>query len=137
MADFGRGHGNFSLVELLILVVIIIALAIVAIPQFMKEAGRHNKKVARETLQAIYRLEREYFQTHGTYLAAGNTQELVASGLGLRDPGSNSPYEYLVRNVTDSTFTAIAREKDDADGDGTFGEYLSIDQDVVRGGDWE
>lgn len=136
MANLGH-NGNFSLVDLLILVVIIIALAVIAIPQFMKEAGRHNKRIAQETLRTICQLEREYFQTHGTYLSAGNTQELVSSALGLRDPGSHSPYEYLVRDVTDSTFTAVAREKDDADADGVFGEYLSMDQNGVQGGDWE
>lgn len=137
MASVWGNEKGFTMVELLIVVMIIVALAILAIPKFMKEAGRQNKLTAQETLKTIHQLEQNYFQVHKAYIGADDTEALAASDLGFKNPGPNSPYEYLVRNVTDTAFTAVARERNDADGDGTFGESLSIDQDGAKKGDWK
>ena len=130
-----RNCKGFSLIELMIIVAIMGILSSMAIPRFLQTTGKAKRNEAKTVLKQIYKLERAFFLEFDNYIAAANTAALVASNLPFDDPGADARYDYSVV-VAGNTFTAVATELADADGDGVPNEQVTMDDLGVEGGDW-
>lgn len=98
---------GFSLVELLVVLVIVIILASLAIPSFVKTSTVALDREAKTSLKLIQAAERIYGLRIGVYHPPVGTTAGVNSGLGLNLPTpGNWQYGITVGTATDFTATA-------------------------------
>jgi type IV pilus assembly protein PilA len=113
MRDRERG---FSLIELLIVVMVILIIAAIAIPNFMRSRTAANQASAVQSLRVIGSAEANYSSTYGTGFSANLAQlgppaggaQVSTSAAGLIDDllaaGAKSGYNFVYTPTTqDST----------------------------------
>jgi type IV pilus assembly protein PilA len=76
-------QGGFSLVELMVVVGILAILMLVAVPNYMKFAGKAKKSNARSELTGIYGAEKSYFTEFNTYTGDLVQAAFVPDGIPL------------------------------------------------------
>ncbi len=138
-----RGHGGFTLIELMIVVAIIGVLAVIAVPNFLRYQGKARQAEAAYVLSNIFGGEVAYYAGEGRYGsfseigfdlagstnrytyrspatggAAGSTGtagvDLINAGIGLAQPENTIVASSAV--VTPASFTATATANIDSDG---------------------
>ncbi len=96
---------GFSLLEVLISAMVVVALAAVAVPSYFSMVERSRQAEALLSIDAIRKAELAMFQRNGIYLNAANTEEINALfALGIQE----NFFRYQVVDATDSDFRIIA-----------------------------
>ena len=67
MTEYKKENGFRLLVRLVVVVAIILILAAIAIPNFLKFSARAKQSEAKQNLQAIYKAYQAYHSANGTY----------------------------------------------------------------------
>ena len=136
-------HKGFSLLELSIVIGIIVFLAMLAMPSFMRVFSKARRSEAYLQLKSLYVAQKAYFAEHGMY-----TTDLSTSGLGWKPEGAvQYSYGFAAGNegksfiggslnapasaLTGTQATAqsfLCGAAGDIDGDGVA-DYLTIDHD--------
>ncbi|MFQ6091866.1 MAG: type II secretion system protein [bacterium] len=122
MVSFLQDRKGFVWYELLLVIVLISILAALVVPRFQQVKEKENVVKVRRALETIYRRERSYLAESGRY---GIFEDLRIGDLGF----ITRSFNFTVEDVTDSTYTAIGREKKEPY------RFLSIDQDSNWAGD--
>lgn len=133
-----RNQSGFSLIELLMVVVIVGALASLAAPGFSKSLERAKVKDAETVLAAIYTAEKIYRLDQGTFGTGPNLSD--AANNYMSDPNTSADWSYDIGALSASTFTATATRSggsydtktitvtQDFDGDSYGGNHTLRDQ---------
>ena len=90
---------------------------------------RRNSE-ARESLKEVYELETAYRAIFGHY--TDNMHAIVYIQDTLVTEGGRANYLVLLRDVTDSTFTAAAVSVVDFDGDGQFSQWTVDETGTIK-----
>ena len=90
---------------------------------------RRNSE-ARESLKEVYELETAYRAMFGHY--TDNMHAIVYIQDTLVTEGGRANYLVLLRDVTDSTFTAAAVSVVDFDGDGQFSQWTVDETGTIK-----
>jgi prepilin-type N-terminal cleavage/methylation domain-containing protein len=98
---------GFTLLELLIVVVIIAALASLAAPGFSRSIERAKVKDAETVLSAIYTAEKIYRLDQGTYGTLANLTNTANNYMS--DPNTSPDWGYTTSGVSATAFTATAQ----------------------------
>jgi prepilin-type N-terminal cleavage/methylation domain-containing protein len=108
----GKRQGGFSLIELLIVIAVLLIIAAIAIPNFIRSKMRANESAAVQNLRTITTANVVYLTTYGIGFAedltklGGNLVIVDANNAGLIDSvlasGTKSGYIY--------TYTVLARD---------------------------
>lgn len=129
MNPFRRGSMDqkkgFTLIEILVTVVILGALAAVVIPGFTKAKAKAEKDQAIAYLRTVRTSMRMYYGKWKTYLPLANTSA-IKGALGAETQATN--YTFDVAAPTSSTFTATATRTSDS-------KKVTLNQDGTWGGD--
>jgi prepilin-type N-terminal cleavage/methylation domain-containing protein len=106
---------GFTLIELMIVMVIIMILAALAIPRFMRATARFKQEEAKQTLKQIYVMERAHFQEWDEYVCNGQTASANQSfpEIGI-DISKDAKYQYKIK-ADSNHFTATATTNLDDD----------------------
>lgn len=134
---------GFTLIELMVVVAIILFLAMLTVPKFMKQAAKSKRSEAYVNLGSLYAAEKAYFIENGKY-----TDKLMGEESLSWEPDGKTVYSYGfggsegVNNfsgksgdssklsqhssVSDSGFVIAA--VGDIDGDGEY-DVITVDQD--------
>jgi type IV pilus assembly protein PilE len=116
---------GFTLIEILVTVLILGALAAVAIPGFTKAKAKAEKDQAVAYLRTVRTSMRMYYGKWKTYLPLANTSA-IKNVLGAETQGAN--YSFAVAAPTSATFTATATRSSDS-------KTVTLNQDGTWGGD--
>ena len=122
MFIFLRSHKGFVWYELLLVIVLISIFATLIIPRFVKVKEKENVVKVRQALEIMYRRQASYLEESGRY---GLYDDLRIGDLGF----VTRFFDFTVEHVTDSTYTALAKEKKEPY------RFMSIDQDSNWAGD--
>jgi prepilin-type N-terminal cleavage/methylation domain-containing protein len=95
-----RDLRGFSLIELLIVVAIILIIAAIAVPNFLRSRIAANQAAAIQSVRTISTAEASYYTTYGT----GYSTSLAALGPPPAGQGASSTAADLVDNVLASGF---------------------------------
>lgn len=110
---------GFTLIELMIVVAIIGALAIIAVPSYSRYVAKAKRAEAYMHLSSIYAAQKSYWAEHGNYASS-------LSQVGWQSDNENKMhYTYAVAQAGKDHFRATATG--DIDGDGTP-DILSVDE---------
>jgi prepilin-type N-terminal cleavage/methylation domain-containing protein len=107
-----QAHG-FTLVELMIVLTIIAAMAAMSVPAFQRAVVQSQADIAVANLRAIWSAERLYWLEYHTYTPASHLQTLRDLGLLDRDIASDTgcagyDYSVTVTNSAPDPFVATA-----------------------------
>jgi type IV pilus assembly protein PilE len=102
---------GFTLIEILVTVLILGALAAITIPGFTKAKTKAEKDQAIAYLRTVRTSMRMYYGKWKTYLPLANTSA-IKSTLGAETQAAN--YSFAVTAPTSSTFTATATRSSDS-----------------------
>lgn len=116
---------GFTLVEILITIVVMAALAGIAFPGFLKSINRAGALQAISYLRTIRTAEKAHFAKWKTYVAVANTAA-IKTQLAVDASGTKN-YFFDVVTPTPTTFTARARRAA-APADCTAANTLCLDQ---------
>ena len=117
-----RNREGFVWYELLLVIVLISIFATLIVPRFLEVKEKENVGKVRQALEIMYRRQMSYLEESGRY---GLYEDLRIGDLGF----VTRSFDFTVDHVTDSTFTAIGKEKEEP-----F-RFMSIDQDSNWAGD--
>jgi type IV pilus assembly protein PilA len=112
-----QGTGGFSLIELLIVVAIILIIAAIAIPNFIRARMAANESSAVSSIHAVNTAEIQYASTYPTVGYSVSLTALGPAGSGFIDTvlagGSKSGYMFTyVQNPADSPSDAYTINAD-------------------------
>jgi type IV pilus assembly protein PilA len=147
MKGLRNRNAGFTLIELMLVVAIIGALAAIAVPAFLRYQLRAKRSEAYSNLAAIAKAEESYYATNGVYWNTGvsmpgpapNTSkrqwtpaaDTAFSPIGFR-PEGNVYFDYDVNTACGaSCFTATAYG--DVDGDGFVSALMYVHPDGLGG----
>lgn len=124
MRKVTRADRGFSLLELLIVVGIILIVATIAIPSFMRSRQRANENTAVANLRTVSNAQATYIISSGGYF--GTMRQLVNGGLldNRFGTGVVGGYGY---SVTTNGFDYTILANPQTQNDGRFGYYLQPD----------
>lgn len=122
MFVFLRSRRGFVWYELLIVIVLISVFATLVVPRFLEVKKKENVVKVRQALEIMYRRQISYREETGRY---GLYDDLRIGDLGF----VTRYFDFTVEHVTDSTYTAIGKEKKEPY------RFMSIDQDSNWAGD--
>ena len=122
MSSFFQNRGGFVWYELLFVIVLISIFATLIVPRFLAVKEKENVVKVRQALEIIHRRQESYIEETGRYGLFG---DLRIGDLGF----VTRYYDFTVEHVTDSTYTAIGKEKREPY------RFMSIDQDSNWAGD--
>jgi len=113
---------GFVWYELLLVIILISFFATLVVPRFLEVKEKENVIKVEQALETIYRRQRSYFAESGRY---GLLDDLRIGDLGF----VTRSFNFTVEHVTDSTYTAIGKQKKEPY------RFMSIDQDSNWAGD--
>ncbi|UCE19772.1 MAG: type II secretion system protein [Gemmatimonadota bacterium] len=122
MFFFLRSREGFVWYELLLVIVLISIFATLIVPRFLEVKEKENVIKVRQALEIMHRRQKSYLEESGRY---GLYDDLRIGDLGF----VTRSFEFSVEHVTDSTYTAIGKEKKEPY------RFMSIDQDSNWAGD--
>ena len=132
-----RTSRGFTLIELSVVCAIVSICTALAIPRYMHATGKVKKREASMVLKQLYVMETNYKQENGKFAPCDSANSF--SAMEWIPPSGVRRYDYTDEfpNPADSLRVIIvATEIEDADGDGIWGERITIDEDGMWGGDW-
>ena len=101
-----RPSGGFTLLEILIVVVILGALAALAIPAYIATTEKAKKQEAYQALTALRESQQRYYAANGTY---SNTFTGLDFMPNTTMPGQTAPlFSYFLGTSDATTYTALA-----------------------------
>lgn len=122
---------SFTLVELIIVAIIVGLLGFVAIPSMLKTVQRSYAKDAMNNLIAIYAAQKDYKQTHNSYLMpcdlACINRSLDTGGLGLNIVASGGNTNYLCDSVSSYSVCYVTNGSVPANG---FQAVVRLERDL-------
>jgi len=117
----------YTLTEILVVLCIIGILILLALPNLLPLITKAKSLEAKEQLEHIHTLEKNYFYEKSKYTtdlqALGFLQEKLST-----DKDGRANYRIEIVNATSTTFTARATAVVDFNGNGTFNVW-EVDQD--------
>jgi len=80
MRGFGRRHGGFTLIELMLVVAIIGTISAIAVPSFLRYQLRAKRSEAYANLASVAKAQQSYFASNGLF--ASTPAPMPGGGLG-------------------------------------------------------
>ncbi|WP_420553537.1 type IV pilin protein [Tenacibaculum aiptasiae] len=116
----------FNLQELLVVLVIIGILILIALPNLMPLIASARRVEAKQQLNHIYNMQRNYFYMNSKYSDNFNVVDFIPPKN--INQGGTANYNYEIIQASNNSFKARATAITDFDGDGVFNVW-EIDQD--------
>ena len=143
-----RPSAGFSLIELVLVVAILGALAAIALPSFSRYQLRARRSEAYANLAAVAKAQSSYFATNGLYANTGAPQpggglgaakrpwtpaaDTAFASVGFR-PEGNVYYDYDVNAACGCTACFTATAYGDVDGDMNVSALMYVHRDDLGG----
>lgn len=118
MISINKRVKAFNLQELLVVLVIIGALILLALPNLMPLISKAKSIEAQNQLVYLHSLEKNYFYTHSKYSSSLLDIDFIAPHTVKE--GGKANYIYEILEATNNTFRVKATAVTDFDGDGVF-----------------
>lgn len=143
-----RRSAGFTLIELMLVVAIIGALAAIAVPSFLRYQLRARRSEAYANLSAVAKAQQSYFATNGLYANTGAPQpggglgaakrawtpaaDTAFASVGFR-PEGNVYYDYDVNSTCGCTACFTATAYGDVDADTNVAALMYVHRDGAGG----
>ena len=89
--QFKKYRKSFTLIEILIVMIIIGALAVLAVPRYFNTTEKMRSQEAVHTLTTLYAAQKRYYVDNGSYkVGTGPSKQLAAGDLDIDIPASGN-----------------------------------------------
>ncbi len=116
---------GFTLVELMVVVSIVGALAAVAVPKFLDASAKAKASEFPTQLSALYTGQIAYQAEHGYYVTAF---QFLKDSAGVDVPSSSKWFAYTLPSADNTSFTGQATVQGTGFGSVTASDYGTVDQ---------